>query len=98
MTTFAALGIPFPLFEAPVTSAAEYLGVARCGLCGASEVPCFTAGIGDSIAIPCFRCAAEVFLRADERRPGQCPRCNRQVPFPRGLSAGAVPVCYGCLR
>ena len=40
-TTFADLGIPFPLFTAPVAEAERYHGVATCGVCKAENVRCF---------------------------------------------------------
>jgi hypothetical protein len=33
MSYFAELGAPFPLFEAPVENASEFVGAARCSLC-----------------------------------------------------------------
>jgi hypothetical protein len=36
--TFADLGIPFPLFEAPAKEASEYKSLGRCKLCGTGQV------------------------------------------------------------
>ncbi len=44
MATFADLGIPFPLFEAPTTEASDYAGVATCRLCGGKGCHCFEVG------------------------------------------------------
>jgi uncharacterized protein CbrC (UPF0167 family) len=41
--TFADLGIPFPLFEAPAKEASEYKGLGRCKLCGTGQAHCFEA-------------------------------------------------------
>jgi uncharacterized protein CbrC (UPF0167 family) len=41
MTTFLDLGIPFPLFEADVTEAGDYLGPGQCNLCDQKFVHCF---------------------------------------------------------
>jgi uncharacterized protein CbrC (UPF0167 family) len=98
MTTFAQLGIPFPLFEAPVTEATDYRGVGRCALCRSAGVHCFEAGIGDHFAVPCPRCGTDTFLRADARQPGQCPACSAKAPYPKWATPDAVPICYVCLR
>ena len=42
--TFHDLSIPFPLFEAPVSDAADYVGIARCSLCHKEGVHCFQLG------------------------------------------------------
>src|SRR5262245_13338318 len=95
--SFTDLGIPFALFEAPVSEAAEYKGRGRCSLCSKEALHCFKAGIGDDVIVPCQRCAAEVVLDADARSGGTCAACGAGVGFPN-LGDRAVLACYGCLR
>jgi hypothetical protein len=51
--TFAYLGIPFPLFEAPAKEASEYKSLGRCKLCGTGQVHCFKA---HDVVDPCPQC------------------------------------------
>src|SRR5262245_42155141 len=95
--SFTDLGIPFALFEAPVSEAAEYQGRGRCSLCSKEALHRFEAGIGDDVIVPCPRCAAEVALDVDARAGGTCVACGAGAAFP-GLADGAVLACYGCLR
>jgi hypothetical protein len=95
--TFTDLGIPFALFDAPVSEAAEYKGRGRCSLCSKAALHCFEAGIGDDVIVPCPRCAAEVGLDADARSGGTCPACGAGVGFP-DLGDSTVLACYRCLR
>lgn len=97
MTTFAALGIPFPLFEAPIESASEYVGVATCRICNGQARPCFRLGIGCAVFRSCPACGAENGLDSYDRAPAPCRRCGSQVPFP-DLPSGEIYVCYECLR
>lgn len=55
--TFDDLGIPFPLFSAPVAEAAEYRGKARCGICNTAATHCFsaTSTTGNDL-IACYDC------------------------------------------
>lgn len=46
MTTFAELGIPFPLFEAPTSEASDYVGLSSCRLCEVKSRHCFRLDIG----------------------------------------------------
>jgi hypothetical protein len=68
--TFHDLGIPFPLFEAPVTDATDYEGRGRCSLCHKEDAHCFQLGIGADVVVRCPGCAAEVALDADNRSAG----------------------------
>ncbi len=97
MTTFAALGIPFPLFEGPVDEAAEYAGAGHCFACAADQPHCFTLGIGAAVIVPCPRCATPNGLDADDRANGRCRKCRAIVRFPE-VDAEAVAVCHACLR
>jgi hypothetical protein len=53
MATFADLGIPFLLFEAPTDEPSDYAGLATCRLCGGRNRHCFELGIGDALILPC---------------------------------------------
>ncbi len=96
MTTFADLGIPFPLFEAEIERASEYVGVGRCSLCGGEQVHCFELGIGADIIVKCPSCGEENPLDAEGRQHTSCRACSGHVPFPE---VDDPPLgCYECLR
>jgi uncharacterized protein CbrC (UPF0167 family) len=96
MTTFSDLGTPFPLFQAPIDDASDFVGQGICGLCDAHSNVCFELGIGSEVIVTCPACSREVGLDADDRQNGTCPRCGTSVIFP------AVPerllCCFSCLR
>lgn len=98
MPTFADLGIPFPLFEADVGRAAEYVGVRRCSLCGTSGVHCFELGIGADIIVKCPSCERENPLDADDKKGTDCHDCFKPVSFPPVGKSGQLFACYHCLR
>lgn len=99
-TTFADLGIPFPLFEADIEQASEYLGIASCSLCSRSNVHCFDPYVRGSILIACPLCDNEIAIEADGKSDTQCYSCHTIIPFPdlpRG-KRGHILACYECLR
>jgi uncharacterized protein CbrC (UPF0167 family) len=99
MATFADLGIPFPLFEAPTDEASDYAGLATCRLCGVKDRHCFELGIGDALILPCPACGVGNGLSADDRADAPCRSCGGTVPFPEGLKAKKqLLVCYDCFR
>ena len=99
MATFAELGIPFPLFEAPTTEASDYVGLATCRLCGGRECHCFELGTGDSLILPCPACGVGNGLSAGDRAATPCRSCGSTVPFPDKLKTRKqLLVCYDCLR
>ena len=98
MTTFADLGIPFPLFAAPTGEASEYVGLAACVLCGRPRQHCFVLRIGCAVLLPCPACATLNGLDTSDRRATPCRVCHREVPFPDGLKDKTINVCYACLR
>lgn len=98
MPTFASLGIPFPLFEADIEHASEYMGSRQCSLCGASGVHCFELGIGADIIVECSSCGAENPLDASDKKGAECRRCSTPVLFPKIKGGGGLVVCYSCLR
>lgn len=99
METFAQLGIPFPLFEAPVTEASDYIGLSDCGFCGEKKQHCFSLGIGDAIVVPCSNCEAENALSASDRIDVSCRACDEMISFPPVHSGeNGIQICYACLR
>ena len=94
---FQSLGIPFPLFEAPVAEASDYHGEAACVICRQRATHCFTLGIGDNLFLPCPSCHALNSLDADDRQDTLCRACGHVVPFPP-ISDPMVAICYACLR
>jgi len=95
--TFAQLGIPFPLFEAPADQAHEYYGLNNCSLCDEEETHCFHLGIGCAVMVECPRCGVINGLDADDRTDCACRGCNTLVPFPE-LGDEEILVCHGCLQ
>lgn len=95
--TFAALGIPFPLFEGLVDDSSEYAGKATCSMCGKRDQHCFDIGIGSAIMVDCPNCKAVNGLDADDREDGVCRQCEEEIQFP-DLSDEEIRVCYSCLR
>jgi uncharacterized protein CbrC (UPF0167 family) len=95
--TFKQLGIPFPLFEAPVENASEYCGQRACSLCRVAAAHCFSLGIGAYVIATCPSCDAVAGLSADDREAGDCSRCGAVVPFP-AVPEADLAACYNCLR
>ena len=95
MATFAELGFPFPLFEAPIADA-EYHGAGICSLCRENAVICFELDIGCAVMLSCDRCGTDNGLDASDRRPAPCRKCAQLIPFPP--IAGPILSCYSCLR
>lgn len=60
--TFADLGMPFPLFEAPIKDTHDYAELANCCTCGTKRVPCFKASplqvkdVKESQRLCCYAC------------------------------------------
>ncbi|WP_165247994.1 CbrC family protein [Paludisphaera soli] len=99
MATFADLGIPFPLFEAPTHEASGYAGLATCRLCKRGDRHCFELGVGDALILPCPACGAENGLPADDRGDVPCRSCGGLIVFPESLVAKKqLLACYDCLR
>jgi len=98
MTTFADLGIPFPLFAAPTQEASEYVGLAACVLCGQPRQHCVILRIGCAVLLPCPACTTLNGLDTSDRQATPCRACHREVHFPDGLKDKTNNVCYACLR
>ena len=99
MCTFAELGIPFPLFEAPADEAIGYEGDAACRLCRRADRHGFDLGVGDALILPCPACGAENGLDVCNRKDAPCRACAATVPFPESLKPWKqLLACYDCLR
>ncbi len=94
--TFADLGIPFSLFDAPADEASHYHGIATCTICGQADRQTFEMGIGSDIILPCPHCRTENALDADDRANVVCRNCESPVPFPD--YDAPIVVCYECWR
>jgi uncharacterized protein CbrC (UPF0167 family) len=97
MTTFADLGIPFPLFDASVDEASEYLGAGHCFACAGEQPHCFELGIGAALLLPCLSCGTANGLDADDGEDARCRSCGASVPFPEA-EGETLAVCHACLR
>jgi uncharacterized protein CbrC (UPF0167 family) len=95
--TFAALGTPFPLFEAPVACAMGYAGQGKCSLCRNHAQVCFELAVGCKVICACPNCETENGLNAAKPEPVKCRHCNAEIPFPEAPK-GKVLACYSCLR
>jgi uncharacterized protein CbrC (UPF0167 family) len=99
MTTFAELGVPFPLFEAPTSEASEYVGRSSCRLCDVRGRHCFRLDIGCAVVLPCPACGVENGLDAHDRPDISCRSCGLTVAFPESLKKMKdIHICYDCLR
>ncbi|NLS91903.1 MAG: CbrC family protein [Planctomycetaceae bacterium] len=97
-TTFAELGIAFPLFEAPV-DASDYVGTANCCICQTDGVHCFPLGIGTAVMIPCSVCGVVNALDIDSKASIRCRECGETITFPASVVDRKEPkTCYQCLR
>src|SRR5262249_48775216 len=98
MPTFADLGIPFPLFEAPIETCPDYVGEQDCCVSQQRKEHCFELGIGSWLKISCVACGGDLFLSgsADDDWPATCRHCGGPTP-PRFAGEKAY-VCYEALR
>lgn len=95
----ARLGIPFPLYQAPLKSMDCYAGPGICSLEGVQKPHRFLMGIGCDIILSCPRCSTPVALDAEERAAAYCPKCQTRIPFPPpDEGEEELAVCYDCLR
>ncbi len=71
--TFADLGIPFALFEAPVGSCGRYVGRGFCAVTKVEHPRCFEV---DAIRVTCASCGGRAYAG---ERAGACAGCGREV-------------------
>lgn len=97
-STFAELGIPFPLYESFVDGT-EFAGIGTCCICLTRNSPSFRLGVGADVIIPCESCSTENGLDVDDKASKGCRNCGARVPFPEGIALRKEPkTCYSCLR
>ena len=81
-TTFADLGIPFPLFDASIDETSDYSGIHACSLCGTTNQHTFLLGIGCALMLPCAKCGTITGLDAHDRASDKCRNCAEELSFP----------------
>lgn len=99
-TTFANLGIPFPLYEAPIspTDDSDYAGTGTCCICGTANVHCFHLVIGADLIIPCPSCRMNYGVDVNDKAAVECRACGAAVPYPPNVASKKEPkTCYDCL-
>ena len=94
--TFAEIGIPFPLYEAPIETCSDFRGQGDCSICKRAEQWIFSASIGDDLIVACGNCEQLNALSCYDKKDETCTSCSKLVPWP--LSQDEVLVCYDCLR
>lgn len=100
-TTFTELGIPFPLYEAPVRAEGDpsFVRSGMCCVCDVREQICFHLGIGDAIVLPCPGCETINGLDVSDQATIDCRNCGTSIEFPERVANKKEPkVCYPCLR
>jgi uncharacterized protein CbrC (UPF0167 family) len=97
MTTFVTLGIPFPLYDAPVEGS-EYVDISQCSLCEGQEKHCFHLGVGCAITVPCPQCGSENGLGVTDWKDAKCRVCAAEIAFPPRQKGQSIYVCHACLR
>ncbi len=97
MMTFAELGIPFPLFEAPTSEASHYVGLSTCSICGVKEQHTFHLRVGCAVILRCS-CGAENGLNTSDRKDIPCRGCGDAIPVWWILGDDPIDICYPCLR
>ena len=98
MPTFADLGIPFPLYEAPVETCPDYVGAQLCCVSGEHREHCFSFENGGYVRLPCLGCGKQLFVKpAPDQFPTACIRCGAPVLAPL-VDGDAAYVSYEALR
>lgn len=99
MTTFADLGIPFPLFEASIRACPDYVGRQHCCVSDRIQDHCFRLGIGSWIRVECSTCGGFLFLlpTGDACRSVPCRHCGAPTRSPVAVQEEAF-VSYHELR
>lgn len=101
MTTFAELGMPFPLHDAPMSASndSNFVGDGSCSNCGVTGTPSFKLRIGSALIVPCPACAAENGLEVSDKSAVNCRQCDVPISPPEPILREADPkICYACLR
>lgn len=84
MTTFSDIGIPFPLYKAPIETCPNYSGEQYCCLTNKKQEHCFRLGVGGYVKMRCPKCTGELYLQpvADRFRAKTCFHCGAPAPGP----------------
>jgi hypothetical protein len=94
VTTFADLGIDFPLFAADVSEATEWSPEGTCAVCGVERAG-FLIGIGDYVAVTCESCGTRTYATADGRAE-PCHHCAEPIRLEFAIEEEHG--CWRCLR
>jgi|WetSurMetagenome_2_1015567.scaffolds.fasta_scaffold07334_3 hypothetical protein len=99
MTTFADLGIPFPLYEAPIETCFSYKREQFCCVAREKRPHCFRLSAGGYIRLTCSTCHGVLFLppTEDRFRPKACRHCGAPAP-PPVVETDTAYVSYEALR
>ena len=99
MPTFADLGIPFPLYEAPVETCSAYEGARTCCVTGERRDHCFALRAGGYVRVRCSACDESLYLHPtdDTFRAKICPQCGAPTPPPL-VDGDEAYVSYEALR
>ncbi|MGD2131543.1 MAG: hypothetical protein PVI23_02055 [Maricaulaceae bacterium] len=99
MTTFSDLGIPFPLYQAPIDTCPSYAGAQRCCVLGERRDHCFRLGSGDYLTMECAACGGALYLHPTESplRVRTCRHCGAPTPDPAAAHDDAF-ISYEALR
>lgn len=93
MSTFAELGIEFPLFAGPVEDAAEWCPTGVCIICDEQREG-FHLGVGDDLIVTCPSCGSATAVAADDGE-APCLSCGQAVVLNEFEDDHA---CWRCLR
>ena len=93
--TFQELGIPFPLFEAPIECSGSFFECDDCSFCGSESVPCFEIEPEEKI-VECFKCEGQSTREWGPTQKAACAQCKSD--FVNELEEEDLRICYPCLR
>lgn len=96
MATFAELAAAFPLFEAPVVDASNFIGADHCSLCDSGAAACFELDVGCTVMQECATCRIVNGLEVSDAASVNCRACEDLVVFPE--LPDEIVVCHTCLR
>lgn len=88
-------GISFPLFDAPVPLAPDYVGHRYCELCNINKDNCFSFGIGTRVSVTCAQCSEENPVSGEAAKSTPCKRCGSSLPI---SSHDSTTACFDCFR
>lgn len=95
--SFSDLGMPFPLFDAPVKFAERFVRNGSCSICERASLPVFELGIGSDVVYPCTNCGSDTIFDKSGEGEVKCASCGSWQIAPVDLEE-SVQCCYDCLR